>query len=91
MPRAEFALVDSGDLKEVVAFLKTTVGGGRPAPERDAMVQEALADGLPRARQTFATHCEVAQRFAGWLGFSSGTQAALGHVFERWDGRDCRA
>ena len=31
-------------------------------------------------------HCEVAQRFAGWLGFSSGTQAALEHVFERWDG-----
>jgi HD-GYP domain-containing protein (c-di-GMP phosphodiesterase class II) len=31
-------------------------------------------------------HCEVAQRFAGWLGFSSGTQAALEHIFERWDG-----
>jgi HD-GYP domain-containing protein (c-di-GMP phosphodiesterase class II) len=86
-PRAGFALVDSGDLEEVVAFLKATVGGGRPAPEKDAMVQEALAHGLPRARETFATHCEVAQRFAGWLGFSSGTQAALEHVFERWDGK----
>ena len=50
------------------------------------MVEEAIAHGLPLARQTLAMHCEVAQRFAGWLGFSSGTQAALEHVFERWDG-----
>ena len=85
-PRAEFALVDAGDLDAVVAFLKTNVGGGRPAAEREAMVEDALANGLPRARQTFASHCEVAQRFAGWLGFSSGTQAALEHVYERWDG-----
>src|SRR3990172_1929801 len=86
VPRAKFALVDTGDLDEVVAYLKANVGGGRPAPERDAMVQDALANGLPSARQAFAMHCEVAQRFAGWLGFSSGTQAALEHVFERWDG-----
>ena len=50
------------------------------------MFDDALAHGLPRARQTFASHCDVAKRFAGWLGFSSGTQAALEHVYERWDG-----
>ena len=55
VPRAEFALVDSGDLEEVVAFLKANVGGGRPAPQRDAMVQDALAHGLPGVRQTFAS------------------------------------
>jgi HD-GYP domain-containing protein (c-di-GMP phosphodiesterase class II) len=85
-PRAGFALVDSGDHDEVVAFLKLVVGGGRPPPERDALIQEVLAQGLPPVQQTFATHCEVAQRFAGWLGFGAGTQAALAHVFERWDG-----
>jgi HD-GYP domain-containing protein (c-di-GMP phosphodiesterase class II) len=85
-PRAGFALVDSGDVEAVVAFLNAVVGGGRPAAERAAMLQEVLAGGLPPVRQTFATHCEVAQRFAGWLGFGSGTQAALAHVFERWDG-----
>ncbi len=85
-PRAGFSLVDSGDVHEVVEFLGTVVGGDRPAPEREALLQQVLAAGLPPVQQTFATHGEVAQRFAGWLGFGAGTQAALGHVFERWDG-----
>jgi HD-GYP domain-containing protein (c-di-GMP phosphodiesterase class II) len=86
VPRAAFALVDSGSPDEVLAFLRSNVGLGRPPELRAAMVEEAIAHGLPAARQTLAMHCEVAQRFAGWLGFSSGTQAALEHVFERWDG-----
>jgi HD-GYP domain-containing protein (c-di-GMP phosphodiesterase class II) len=86
VPRAAFALVDSGNPAEVLAFLRSNVGLGRAPELRAAMVEEAVAHGLPAARQTLAMHCEVAQRFAGWLGFSSGTQAALEHVFERWDG-----
>ncbi len=35
---------------------------------------------------TFALHCEVAQRFAGWLGFGHGVIVNLAFVFERWDG-----
>ena len=54
--------------------------------ERAVMIEQAILHGLDMARQTFALHCEVAQRFASWLGFSEGTQAALAHVFERWDG-----
>ena len=50
------------------------------------MIEQAILHGLDMARQTFAMHCEVAQRFASWLGFSEGTQDALAHVFERWDG-----
>ena len=50
------------------------------------MIEQAILHGLDIARQTFAMHCEVAQRFAAWLGFSEGTQAARAHVFERWDG-----
>lgn len=85
-PRAAFALVDSGNPEEVGAFLATWVGAGRPAEVRDAMVAEALANALPLAQATFALHCEVAQRFAGWLGFGSGIREALAFVFERWDG-----
>jgi HD-GYP domain-containing protein (c-di-GMP phosphodiesterase class II) len=85
-PRAAFALVDSGNPEEVGAFLATWVGSGRPPEVRDAMVAEALANALPLAQATFALHCEVAQRFAGWLGFGSGTLEALAFVFERWDG-----
>ena len=86
VPRAAFALVDSGDPAEVLAFLRSNVGLGRDPELRATMVEQAITHGLPIARQTLAMHCEVAQRFAGWLGFSSGTQAALEHVFERWDG-----
>jgi HD-GYP domain-containing protein (c-di-GMP phosphodiesterase class II) len=85
-PRAAFALVDSGNPEEVGAFLAARVGAGRPPELRDAMVAEALANALPLAQATFALHCEVAQRFAGWLGFGSGTLEALAFVFERWDG-----
>lgn len=86
-PRAVFALVDAGNVDEVVAFLRTHVGAGRPDDVRTAMVEHALEHGLTAAQETFAMHCEVAQRFAAWLGIGSGTQAALEHVFERWDGR----
>ena len=51
------------------------------------MIEQALVHGPEAARQTLAMHCEVAQRFAAWLGFSAGTQAALEFNFERWDGR----
>jgi HD-GYP domain-containing protein (c-di-GMP phosphodiesterase class II) len=85
-PRAAFALVDAGNLEEVGAFLTAMVGGGRPPDVRAAMVADALANALPLAQATFALHCEVAQRLAGWLGFGSGTLDALAFVFERWDG-----
>ncbi len=86
VPRAAFALVDSGNAAEVLAFLRSNVGLDRTPELRATMVEQAIEHGLPLARRTLAMHCEVAQRFAGWLGFSSGTQAALEHVFERWDG-----
>jgi HD-GYP domain-containing protein (c-di-GMP phosphodiesterase class II) len=51
------------------------------------MVEAAIADAAPRAREAFATMCEVAQRFAGWLGLRPSIEAALAFVFARWDGR----
>ena len=86
VPRAAFALVDGGNLDEVAAFFKEQVGTGRPPEVREKMVAETLANALPLAQATFALHCEVAQRFASWLGFGSGTLEALAFVFERWDG-----
>ena len=85
-PRAAFVLVDAGNVSEIVAYLQSNVGLGRRAEERAVMVEQAILNGLDMARQTFAMHCEVAQRFASWLGFTEGTQASLAHVFERWDG-----
>jgi HD-GYP domain-containing protein (c-di-GMP phosphodiesterase class II) len=85
-PRAKFALVDGGNLEELKAFLRDVVGQGRPPEVREAMVAHAVENALEIARSTFALHCEVAQRFAGWLGFGSGVISNLAYAFERWDG-----
>ena len=50
------------------------------------MVAHALENALEIARSTFALHCEVAQRFAGWLRFGPGVISNLAYAFERWDG-----
>jgi HD-GYP domain-containing protein (c-di-GMP phosphodiesterase class II) len=85
--RAAFFLIDPTNPAEVLAFYRAYVGAGRPPEVRAALVEEAIANAGPRARAAFATMCEVAQRFAGWLDLGSNIQAALEYVFARWDGR----
>jgi HD-GYP domain-containing protein (c-di-GMP phosphodiesterase class II) len=50
------------------------------------MLEAALANPA-RAAESFAQMCEVAQRFATWLGLAPGVQRSLEFVFARWDGR----
>jgi HD-GYP domain-containing protein (c-di-GMP phosphodiesterase class II) len=85
--RAAFFLIDSTNPAEVLAFYRANIGTGRPPEIRAAMIEDAIANAGPRARDAFATMCEVAQRFAGWLELGSDIQAALEFVFARWDGR----
>ncbi len=87
MHRAAFYLVDPTNPAEVLEFYRSNVGLGRPEEVRSKMIEEAIANAAPRAREAFATMCEVAQRFAGWLGLRSSIRAALAFVFARWDGR----
>jgi len=85
--RAAFFLIDTGNPAEVLAFYRGYVGAGRSPDVRASMIEAAIANvGSPRARESFATMCEVAQRFAGWLELGPGIQAALEYVFARWDG-----
>jgi HD-GYP domain-containing protein (c-di-GMP phosphodiesterase class II) len=85
--RAAFYLVDPTNPAEVLEFYRSNVGLGRPPEVRSKMIEAAIAEAAPRAREAFATMCEVAQRFAGWLGLRPNVQTALGYVFARWDGR----
>ncbi len=85
--RAAFFLIDATNPAEVLAFYRAHVGAGRAPEVREAMIEGAIADAGVRARESFATMCEVAQRFAGWLELGSSIQAALGYVFARWDGK----
>src|SRR5947208_8161625 len=85
--RAAFFLIDPTSAEEVLAFYAAHVGAGQPPEARAALIEDAIANAGPRARDAFAAMCEVAQRFAGWLDLASGIEAALEYVFARWDGR----
>ena len=85
--RAAFFLIDPANSAEVLEFYRANVGVGHTPEVRAAIVEDAIANAAPRARESFATMCEVAQRFAGWLGLNSEIQAALEYVFARWDGK----
>src|SRR4051812_19344182 len=85
--RAAFYLVDPANPAEILAFYKAYVGVGQTEEVRAKLIEDAIANAGPRARDAFAMMCEVAQRFAGWLGLGSDIQAALEYVFARWDGK----
>jgi HD-GYP domain-containing protein (c-di-GMP phosphodiesterase class II) len=85
--RAAFYLIDTTNPPEVLAFYQAHIGAGRPPEVRAALIEDAIANAGPRARDAFATMCEIAQRFAGWLELGSNIQEALEYVFARWDGR----
>jgi HD-GYP domain-containing protein (c-di-GMP phosphodiesterase class II) len=85
--RAAFFLIDPTNPAEVLAFYRAYVGAGRPPEVREAILEDAIANAGPRARDSFAAMCEVAQRFAGWLDLGPGIEGALEYVFARWDGR----
>jgi HD-GYP domain-containing protein (c-di-GMP phosphodiesterase class II) len=84
--RAAFFLIDTTNPAEVLAFYRAHVGVGRSPDVRAAMIEDAIANAGPRARASFATMCEVAQRFAGWLDLGATVHASLEYVFARWDG-----
>jgi HD-GYP domain-containing protein (c-di-GMP phosphodiesterase class II) len=85
--RAAFYLIDPTSPAEVLAFYRAHVGAGRPPEVRAVLIEDAIANAGPRARDAFATMCEIAQRFAGWLDLNASIQVALEFVFARWDGR----
>lgn len=78
--RAVTTRTDLADLEEVSAALRQLVPG--PPPRREVVM--AVAN-LPT--DFVASHCEVSVALAHRLGMDSAVQAALGQLFERWDGR----
>jgi hypothetical protein len=74
--RAAFYLVDPTKPEELAEFYRANVGIGRSPEVRARMVEGAIANAGPRAREAFETMCEVAQRFASWLGLSESISEA---------------
>lgn len=87
--RRDFAAIDPGDPPEVVGlivrYLQQAHAGQPPSRLEEFIARSLLA--LPATTQeTFAGHCEVAQRLADRLGFPDSLIACLGQLYERWDG-----
>ena len=82
----ELATVDAARPADVLATVVRRVGRGAGALRRAQAVARTLSD--PKAPKEFATaHCGLAVRLAARLGMSERVVAALGQIYERWDGK----
>jgi HD-GYP domain-containing protein (c-di-GMP phosphodiesterase class II) len=88
--RRDFASLDPGRPPEVLGVAMRYMRqakAGEPPYRLAAFVTRGLLS-LPRLMsESFAGHCEVAQRLAARLGFSESLIVCLGQVYERWDGK----
>jgi HD-GYP domain-containing protein (c-di-GMP phosphodiesterase class II) len=88
--RRDFALVDAGNVVEVMRFAarhiaRAAAGHGRV--RMAALVAQRLLAAPAVTRGGYAAHCEVAQRLAERLELGPQTIVALGQLYERWDGK----
>ncbi len=80
--RGEFAAIDAGDPRQVVALVTRYLR--RAEPEFVRQVMRSLP-GL--MHESFSGHCEVAQRLATRMGLPESLIGCLGQLYERWDGK----
>ena len=88
--RRDFAAVDAGQQRAVLQlmlrYMREANAGASPLQAARSIASGLLT--LPgQMKPFFAGHCEVAQRLAERLGFGPEIRAALGQLYERWDGK----
>ena len=71
---------------EAMRFLARHLGEDLPAGRRFGLVARALADPGGQ-RRSLSEHCEAAARLGTHLGLGDDVRLALGHAYERWDGK----
>jgi HD-GYP domain-containing protein (c-di-GMP phosphodiesterase class II)/DNA-binding CsgD family transcriptional regulator len=75
-----------GEPIETLGWMVRNFAADQPPLRRAGRVARAVIGG-PRVMATAAAaHCEVAQGLAARLGFAGSLHAALGSIYERWDG-----
>jgi HD-GYP domain-containing protein (c-di-GMP phosphodiesterase class II) len=84
--RAAMAPALFGSRAELFLAIARTMHAGESARWRAVAVARALAQLRKTFRKGAAGHCEVTQAHALRLGLPTEIHAALGDVFERWDG-----
>ena len=87
--RRDFAPIDPGNPPEMIDLVIRYIRQANAAEAR-ARVEEIVARGLltlpELTRDSFAGHCEVAQRLAQRMGLPESLITCLGQLYERWDG-----
>ena len=88
--RRDFATVDGGNVAAVMRFAarhisRAAAGEGRLRMAGIVAQRLLAAPGITRT--AFTAHCEVVQRLAERLELGPHVIAALGQLYERWDGR----
>jgi HD-GYP domain-containing protein (c-di-GMP phosphodiesterase class II) len=88
--RHDFAAIDAGQQRAVmqlmVRYMREANAGASPLQMARAIAHGLLT--MPGQMKPFiAGHCEVAERLAERLGFAPNIRAALGQLYERWDGK----
>jgi len=87
--RRDFAPIDLGRPPDVIDLVVRYIRQANADQARSA-VDEIVARGLftlpELTRESFAGHCEVAQRLAQRMGLPASLIACLGQLYERWDG-----
>ena len=88
--RRDVAPLDPGNPAEVVGLVTRILQQAHASdqPERVAALIARTLLTLPQLMQeSFAGHCEVAQRLAERLGLRESLLVCLGQLYERWDGK----
>ncbi len=75
-----------GEMTEVLGYMVRHLAEDSHPLRRARLVLGALAD-VHGAERAIAAHCEAAQMLAGQMGLQESLRRALGHAFERWDGK----
>ena len=87
--RRDFAPIDPGNPPEMIDLVIRYIRQANAAEAR-ARVEEIVARGLltlpELTRDSFAGHCEVAQRLAQRMELPESLITCLGQLYERWDG-----
>lgn len=88
--RHDFAGIDTGRPPDVLGVAMRYLGrarAGDPPYRAAAFIARGLLTLPSLMSESFAGHCEVAQRLAERLGFGESLIACLGQLYERWDGK----
>jgi HD-GYP domain-containing protein (c-di-GMP phosphodiesterase class II) len=75
-----------GSPRQVIGRHVRSIAPGRPLRERLPLVARGLAD-VKGAERSLSAHCEVAVMLAARAGLARPVIDALGHAYERWDGK----